>query len=219
MIVVLLLLLENVAGQHLSGPSEVKQCAGRTLYVECRYHSFYRDSVKYWCKGYYFNYCTVLIKTSQSQGAYEHLQIKDDKRYGLFTIQMKNAQTEDSGWYWCAIERVSAHVRKDMQLIISAEEAQHCSVTEQPQNVKEATTEALTTSALTTFRTTIKTSTSHTTLKTTDLTQRLQETRPGEIYITQWFSLRKWRITRWILFTGMCLYLISFITCFNIWVR
>ncbi|KAK3543217.1 hypothetical protein QTP70_013687 [Hemibagrus guttatus] len=114
-----------VAGLHtLTGPSEVKQCAGRSIRIVCHYHSFYRDNVKYWCKGYYFNYCSILIRTGQSQNAYEPLQITDNKRDGLFTVHMKNAKAEDSGWYWCAIERVSRHVRTAMQLIISADRAQ-----------------------------------------------------------------------------------------------
>lgn len=48
------------------------------------------------------------------------------------------------------------------------ESAQHCSVPEPTQNVREATTQPLTTSALTTFRTTTIMS-SHTTLKNTDV--------------------------------------------------
>lgn len=110
-----------VAGNHvLTGPNEVKQCEGGSIHIICHYHPFYRDNVKYWCKGYYFNYCTILLRTSQSQHVYEPLQISDDKRGGFFTIHMENVKTADSGWYWCAIERVSRHVSKAMQLIISA---------------------------------------------------------------------------------------------------
>ncbi|MCJ8732215.1 hypothetical protein PDJAM_G00208690 [Pangasius djambal] len=220
MMLVLLLFIEKVAGDHtLTGPDEVKQCAGRSIHIVCRYHPFYRDNVKYWCKGYYFNYCTVLLRTGQSQPFYAPLQISDDKGGGFFTIHMKNVKTADSGWYWCAIERVSRHVSKAMQLIISAEEAQHCSVPEPPQNVRETTTQPLTTTALTTFRTT--TITSHTTLKTTDLTEIKHETQalPKEINVTESFAPRIWSITRWILFVVMCLYLTCFITCFEIWFR
>lgn len=109
-----------VAADHtLTGPNEVKQCAGRAIHIICHYHPFYRDHVKYWCKGYYFNYCTILLQTGQSQHFSEPLQISDNKREGFFSIHMKNAKTADSGWYWCAIERVSRHVSKSMQLIIS----------------------------------------------------------------------------------------------------
>lgn len=113
--------LDLVAGLHtLTGPSEVKQCAGRSVHIVCHYHSFYRDHVKYWCKGYYFNYCTILIRTSQSQNIYEPLQITDNKSNGFFTIHMKNAKAEDGGWYWCAIERISRHKSVSIQLFISA---------------------------------------------------------------------------------------------------
>ncbi|KAK2850431.1 hypothetical protein Q7C36_009214 [Tachysurus vachellii] len=220
MMLVLLLFLEKVAGFNaLTGPSEVKQCAGRSVHVVCHYHSFYRDNVKYWCKGYYFNHCTILVRTSQSQDVYESLQITDNKRERFFTVHMKNAQTEDSGWYWCAIERVSRHVSKSMQLIIS-EEAQHCAASrETPQNIQEVTVRPPT-SALTTFRFPTITSTSYvTTLKTTDLTEMKHESVPIEIYVTECSVHQIWSIARWILFTGMCLYLSCFITCFEIWFR
>ncbi|KAF5897252.1 CMRF35-like molecule 3, partial [Clarias magur] len=164
------------AGATLTGPNEVKQCAGRPVHITCHYHPFYRDNVKYWCEGYYFNHCRVLLRTGQSLPFYEPLQISDNKQGGFFTIHMKNAKAADSGWYWCAIERVSRHVSISMQLIISAE-AEHCSVTESPQNVRKATTQPLTTCASTTFRTTtITTSTMHTTLKTADFTEIKHET-------------------------------------------
>lgn len=110
-----------VAGDHtLTGPNEVKQCAGRSVHVVCHYHRFYRDNVKYWCKGYYFNYCTILVRTGQPHNVDAPLEISDNRRGGFFTIHVKDAKTSDSGWYWCAIERVSRHVSKAMQLIISA---------------------------------------------------------------------------------------------------
>ncbi|XP_053352155.1 CMRF35-like molecule 3 isoform X2 [Clarias gariepinus] len=215
MILVLLLFLEK--GATLTGPNEVKQCAGSSVHIICHYHPFYRDHVKYWCEGYYFNHCKVLLRTGQSLPFYEPLRISDDKKGGFFTIHMKNAKVADSGWYWCAIERVSRHVRISMQLIISAEEAEHCSVTESPQNVRETTTQTLTTCVSTTFRTTtITTSTMHTTLKTTELTEIKHETVPQEIFITEWFPSEIWSIIRWILFLGMCLYLTCFIACFEI---
>ncbi|XP_047670822.1 CMRF35-like molecule 7 [Tachysurus fulvidraco] len=221
MMLVLLLFLEKVAGVNaLTGPSEVKQCAGGSVHIVCQYHPFYRDNVKYWCKGYYFNYCTILVQTSQSQDVYGSLQITDNKRERFFTIHMKNAQTEDSGWYWCAIKRVSRHVSKAMQLIISDEEAQHCAASrDTPHNIQEVTIRPQT-SALTTFRSTTITSTSYVTrLKTTDLTETKHESVPVEIYVTERSVHKIWSIARWILFTGMCLYLSCFITCFEIWFR
>ncbi|KAG7331487.1 hypothetical protein KOW79_005456 [Hemibagrus wyckioides] len=211
--------LDLVAGLHtLTGPSEVKQCAGRSVHIVCHYHSFYRDNVKYWCKGYYFNYCTILIRTSQSQNIYGPLQITDNKSNGFFTIHMKNVKAEDSGWYWCAIERVSRHRSVSMQLFISAE-AQHCSIPLEPTHNIRETTIRPPTSALTTFRTTTITSTYLTTLKTTDLTEMKHETLPEEIYVTEHFAQKIWNVARWILFISMCLYLTCFIACFEIWFR
>uniref|UniRef100_A0A3B4EP45 Immunoglobulin V-set domain-containing protein n=1 Tax=Pygocentrus nattereri TaxID=42514 RepID=A0A3B4EP45_PYGNA len=110
-----------VAGNQLTGPKEVKQCAGRPIHIICRYHAFYRDHVKYWCKGYYFNDCTTLLRTDQPAHASGPLTIADNKKEGFFTIHMTNVKPGDNGWYWCAIERVSRHVSISMELIISSE--------------------------------------------------------------------------------------------------
>ncbi|KAI4882802.1 hypothetical protein NFI96_031560, partial [Prochilodus magdalenae] len=108
-------------GNQLTGPKEVKQCAGKPVHIVCRYHSFYRDNVKYWCKGYYFNFCTSLLRTDQPAHANGPLAIADNKKEGFFTIHIQNVAAEDSGWYWCAVRRVSRHVSISMELIISSE--------------------------------------------------------------------------------------------------
>ena len=50
----------------------------------------------------------------------EKMQIADDKLHGTFTISMKNVGMEDSGWYWCAIKRVSKHQKIAVMLTIIA---------------------------------------------------------------------------------------------------
>ncbi|XP_017550502.1 CMRF35-like molecule 2 isoform X2 [Pygocentrus nattereri] len=177
MILIFLVLFEVVAGNQLTGPKEVKQCAGRPIHIICRYHAFYRDHVKYWCKGYYFNDCTTLLRTDQPAHASGPLTIADNKKEGFFTIHMTNVKPGDNGWYWCAIERVSRHVSISMELIISSEKAQHCSVPELTTscNIIETTTLPVTTSRLTTPETTETTRTSQTASSTTYLTSLMPE--------------------------------------------
>lgn len=110
----------GVLGAPLSGPQEVSVVAGGTALISCHYHSFYHDYVKYWCKGYYWNHCTILIKTNEADHMKEKMQIADDKLHGTFTISMKNVGMEDSGWYWCAIKRVSKHQKIAVMLTIIA---------------------------------------------------------------------------------------------------
>uniref|UniRef100_A0A4W4HHS0 Immunoglobulin V-set domain-containing protein n=1 Tax=Electrophorus electricus TaxID=8005 RepID=A0A4W4HHS0_ELEEL len=105
-------------GDVLTGPYQVKQCAGRNIQITCRYHSFYRNNVKYWCKGYYFNHCSILIRTNQPLHVSGPLEITDNKNEGFFSIHMKSIKSENSGWYWCAIERVSRHVSFAVDVIV-----------------------------------------------------------------------------------------------------
>ncbi|XP_036417826.1 CMRF35-like molecule 3 [Colossoma macropomum] len=216
MILIFLLLFENVAGNQLTGPKEVKQCAGRPIHIICRYHAFYRDHVKYWCRGYYFNYCTTLLRTDQPAHANGPLAIADNKQESFFTIHMTNIKPGDNGWYWCAIERVSRHVSIPMELIISSEKAQHCSEPTTLCNVIETTTLPVTTSKLTTSETTETTRTSQTASSTTDLTSIMPDAITEETTFAESLVHKIWSIMRWILFIGLCSFLLSFMIYFEL---
>lgn len=107
----------------LSGPQEVRATAGDTAVISCQYHSFYYDYIKYLCKGYYWYHCTVLIRTKDRTK--DNLQITDDRGHLTFTITMTNVRIEDSGWYWCAIDRVSKHVKVAVLLTVTAGKSLH----------------------------------------------------------------------------------------------
>nr|XP_029518792.1 CMRF35-like molecule 3 isoform X4 [Oncorhynchus nerka] len=107
------------AASSLSGPSEVKSVVGETVHVSCQYHQFNRDKVKFWCRGYHWYFCTVIIRSDQPKHLTSDVQILDDKNLGLFTVSMKGAKAEDSGWYWCAIERASRTLAFRLQLTVS----------------------------------------------------------------------------------------------------
>uniref|UniRef100_A0A3B1IQU9 Ig-like domain-containing protein n=1 Tax=Astyanax mexicanus TaxID=7994 RepID=A0A3B1IQU9_ASTMX len=207
-----LLLFDRVAGgQVLTGPKVVKQCSGQTIQVSCRYHSFYRDYVKYWCRGYSFYSCSTLIRTDKPTRADGALDIVDYKNEGYFTVRMKNAKPGDNGWYWCAIERISRHVSIAMQLFVTSE-AEYCSVPEPTTqySVRQTTTLPVTTiQTTTTPETTQTTRTSQATSSSTDWTDTKPEVTVKHVII------RIWSIMRWILFAALCFYLI----CFNLYFK
>uniref|UniRef100_A0A8C4XBZ8 Immunoglobulin V-set domain-containing protein n=1 Tax=Erpetoichthys calabaricus TaxID=27687 RepID=A0A8C4XBZ8_ERPCA len=61
---------------------------------------YYINNRKYWCKGYYRNYCTIIASTTT-----ETKNIKvDDNKNGQITVTLKDLSTGDSGDYWCGIE-------------------------------------------------------------------------------------------------------------------
>ncbi|KAL2081163.1 hypothetical protein ACEWY4_023016 [Coilia grayii] len=191
----------------LSGPQEVRATAGETAVISCHYHSFYYDYIKYWCKGYYWNYCTVLIKSNNH--IKDNMQITDDKELLTFTIIMKTVRMEDSGWYWCAIERVSKHVKFAVMLTVTAgtpKQPPEISSTSPPPSsiVKVTTSSQQTTSLPLSLSTAEEEKHSPTRLKTT--------TESCSTYL-HWTIWSIWSITRWVLFLALCLYLFCFIAC------
>ncbi|XP_017550503.1 natural cytotoxicity triggering receptor 2-like isoform X3 [Pygocentrus nattereri] len=189
MILIFLVLFEVVAGNQLTGPKEVKQCAGRPIHI--------------------------IYQPAHASGP---LTIADNKKEGFFTIHMTNVKPGDNGWYWCAIERVSRHVSISMELIISSEKAQHCSVPELTTscNIIETTTLPVTTSRLTTPETTETTRTSQTASSTTYLTSLMPEVITEDTTFAVSLIHKIWCIMRWILFIGLCSFLLSFIIYFDL---
>ncbi|XP_066497416.1 CMRF35-like molecule 3 [Hoplias malabaricus] len=209
MIIFLLLLFEKIAGD-LTGPKEVKECAGRSIHITCQYHPFYRNNVKYWCKGYYFNFCQTLIRTDQSAQPNGPVTIEDNKTQGFFIIHMKDVKQDDTGLYWCGIERVSRHVYIYMEIAISPENAPQCLKPTTQHPVKETTTLPVTTTRLTTPETTETTWTTQETSSTSDLTYINPEAITKEITFTESLVYKLWTLLRWILFFGLCSFLLSF---------
>ncbi|XP_078496666.1 transmembrane domain-containing protein TMIGD3-like [Lissotriton helveticus] len=76
---------------------------GSPINVECDYDPAYKEYVKYWCKGYYRASCTILRYTSQTPDG--EIMINDQATDGKMTVTMEKLRSEDTGWYWCGIER------------------------------------------------------------------------------------------------------------------
>uniref|UniRef100_H0XRU6 Transmembrane and immunoglobulin domain containing 3 n=1 Tax=Otolemur garnettii TaxID=30611 RepID=H0XRU6_OTOGA len=73
----------------------------------CSYDAHYKDHPKYWCRGYFRDYCNVIAFTPNST---ERVALRDTGNQLIVTVSCLTK--EDTGWYWCGIQRDFA--RDDM---------------------------------------------------------------------------------------------------------
>ncbi|XP_055758350.1 polymeric immunoglobulin receptor-like isoform X1 [Salvelinus fontinalis] len=100
-----LFFLTGLSGIHgVSTVSHVSVREGGSITIPCLYHHGSEKHVKYWCSGYFFNFCSTLIRTD-SQSASNGLSIADHVTTRVFTVTMKNLQLGVSGYFWCAVEK------------------------------------------------------------------------------------------------------------------
>ncbi|XP_070980091.1 CMRF35-like molecule 3 [Oncorhynchus clarkii lewisi] len=189
------------AASSLSGPSEVKSAVGETVHVSCQYHQFNRDKVKIWCRGYHWYFCTVIIRSDQPKHLTSDVQILDDKNLGLFTVSMKGATAEDSGWYWCAIERASRTLTFRLRLTVSEWLVSRLKTETTKQYNKTSTSPTTLTTPRSTPCMTQTTGLISATSKSTSVTVSLDQDDPV------W---KVWRVLRWMLFLFLCLFLVLF---------
>ncbi|XP_029518774.2 CMRF35-like molecule 3 isoform X2 [Oncorhynchus nerka] len=194
-------ILSLLKASSLSGPSEVKSVVGETVHVSCQYHQFNRDKVKFWCRGYHWYFCTVIIRSDQPKHLTSDIQILDDKNLGLFTVSMKGAKAEDSGWYWCAIERASRTLAFRLQLTVSEWLVSRLK-TETTKQFNETSTSPTT---LTTPRSTPCMT------QTTGFISATSNSTSVTVFLDQDDPVWKvWRVLRWMLFLFLCLFLVLF---------
>uniref|UniRef100_A0A4X1T780 Transmembrane and immunoglobulin domain containing 3 n=2 Tax=Sus scrofa TaxID=9823 RepID=A0A4X1T780_PIG len=73
----------------------------------CHYDAHYKDHRKYWCRGYFRDYCNILAFTPNST---DRVVLQDTGNQLIITVSCLTK--EDTGWYWCGIQRDFA--RDDM---------------------------------------------------------------------------------------------------------
>ncbi|XP_037637660.1 polymeric immunoglobulin receptor-like [Sebastes umbrosus] len=98
-----LLIITGLTGIHtIITVSKVSVKAGDSISIPCLYGSQYMNHVKYLCKGYYWDYCSIAVKTNQPRSSGK-FSISDDKEQRIFTVTIKDLTDEDID-YWCNVE-------------------------------------------------------------------------------------------------------------------
>uniref|UniRef100_A0A3B1IFZ1 Ig-like domain-containing protein n=1 Tax=Astyanax mexicanus TaxID=7994 RepID=A0A3B1IFZ1_ASTMX len=106
--------------RHISGMFLSWQ--GESLTVPCLYEEKYKSHRKYWCKGEHWISCTKVAKTNTSNTG---ISVTDYPSQNMFTVDLKNLQDSDSGWYWCAVDIDGAADDGDsVQLTVSSGESE-----------------------------------------------------------------------------------------------
>ncbi|GAB1287965.1 Transmembrane domain-containing protein TMIGD3 [Apodemus speciosus] len=81
----------------------------------CNYDAHYKDHTKYWCRGYFRDSCDIIAFTPNSSN---RVALKDTGKQLIVTVSC--LVKEDTGWYWCGIQRDFARDDMDFtQLIVT----------------------------------------------------------------------------------------------------
>ncbi|KAJ8371841.1 hypothetical protein AAFF_G00299360 [Aldrovandia affinis] len=83
--------------------SRISVQRGRSVTIPCFYDQKYKDNVKYWCKGYLWAHCEILIRTD-SPPRKGDVSITDDPIQQVFAVTLRNLQEGDTDTYWCGVK-------------------------------------------------------------------------------------------------------------------
>ncbi|KAM5256076.1 adenosine receptor A3 [Ctenodactylus gundi] len=90
-----------------------------TTSVICNYDAYYKDHTKYWCRGYFRDYCSIIAITPNST---DHVVLRDTGDQLIVTLSCLTKK--DTGWYWCGIQRNFARDDMDFTELIVTEKRQ-----------------------------------------------------------------------------------------------
>ncbi|KAM9004253.1 CMRF35-like molecule 1 isoform 3-T3 [Sarcophilus harrisii] len=76
--------------------------------IKCQYASGWENYVKWWCRGYDWYSCEILVKTTEPMRVSDRVSIQDNATALTFTVKIKNIRKKDEDFYWCGIERTAA---------------------------------------------------------------------------------------------------------------
>ncbi|XP_066544793.1 CMRF35-like molecule 5 [Amia ocellicauda] len=92
----------------LSAVKRITALKGGSVSIPCLYLQQYRRHVKYWCRGASWAFCSTVKKSNSPQEGSKTASVSDDTAGNVFTVTMRDLKWQDQGWYWCAVEIVSA---------------------------------------------------------------------------------------------------------------
>ncbi|KAK6293817.1 hypothetical protein J4Q44_G00361430 [Coregonus suidteri] len=99
----LLLLLLFLILYRVSAVRRVSVQAGGSITIPCHYDQYYKNHVKYWCKGYDWSRCSSLVRSDHPKSS-GNASISDDINQRVFTVTMTDLEPEDSKTYRCVVE-------------------------------------------------------------------------------------------------------------------
>ncbi|XP_059410866.1 protein CD300H-like [Carassius carassius] len=97
---------------------------GERLDIRCSYESGYESKSKYFCKGgCIFGFKDIIIK-SGSPAEDERFSLTEDTTARVFTVSITDLRTEDTGRYWCGVERnlLTTDVYSEIMLLVKEDE-------------------------------------------------------------------------------------------------
>jgi hypothetical protein len=90
-----------------------------TASAVCNYDAHYKNHTKYWCRGYFRDYCTIIAITPNNTN---RVALKDTGNQLIVTVSCLTK--EDMGWYWCGIQRNFARDYMDFTELIVNDNAE-----------------------------------------------------------------------------------------------
>ncbi|XP_026133391.1 CMRF35-like molecule 8 [Carassius auratus] len=121
---VVLLVFSSISTAVVGAPETVTGHRGERVDIRCPYESGYKSNSKYLCKGEcIYGFRNILVK-SGSPAEDERFSLTDDKRTSVFTISITDLRTEDTGRYWCGVERTLADVYSEIKLLVKEDQIQ-----------------------------------------------------------------------------------------------
>ncbi|XP_044288021.1 CMRF35-like molecule 5 [Varanus komodoensis] len=131
----------------LRSEKEESAIEGKSTTVRCTYDiNRYRFSKKYWCRGSSRTSCDVLGDTEKFvKWNYKNKLSLWDFRRGIFVVTMKQLTTDDSGTYWCGIDRPFADIMIAVELKVQKAPATQRNMRTTPTHTLSSRTETTTT--------------------------------------------------------------------------
>ncbi|CAI5777841.1 CMRF35-like molecule 8 [Podarcis lilfordi] len=118
---------------------------GTSTTVTCFYDMEYRFDNKYWCRGSSRTSCDILGETKKFvKWNYKSRLTLLDNRKGVFWVTMHQLTEDDSGTYWCGIDRPFADIMTSVKLKVNKAPTTCQHVQTSPPSTPSSTAEVIT---------------------------------------------------------------------------
>ncbi|XP_066091421.1 CMRF35-like molecule 5 [Saccopteryx bilineata] len=119
----LLLLITPGSSYEITGPEEVRGLEQSSLTVQCHYDPGWETYRKWWCRGAEWSNCEIIVITTGTEGVMkkDRVSIRDDQRSHVITVTMEKLRQEDTGAYWCGIERAGITADHGIQVKVTVD--------------------------------------------------------------------------------------------------